>query len=1067
MFKSPQTEVNIRHSNSKLEKLIENIRFLKMNSCKIYLLLIFIFQIVFANNSYAQICGTTDSYSSIVDNIGKLQFYEDADCDALIVKCNFIILKPSPGDFPNLGSFASIDDALINSIQLNANLRWPDIKNLDEANCNSGGLSNPAEAHILLDYKVFTEYNTDAWDYYAQAKKVPGYKENHFLPRDNVAYNRWPALLALASQYQQQYPDRINIFFVENSASLTYYKNALDNNNGMIPLPWFEYTSDTTHTKIFSGASYTPVGYHDTDPKEFIIMANIQGEFVRRLHFGDVEHPTWNATNQFKAETWKWDAAGLLNHELAHSFSLGHKCGCDNLMESCNSGADFFLDLEQLEVMQRGLAATSVHRAVDCSRLDGGNCNIVTTGNVTLETPISVYGDIIVKSGHTLTLRDEVFLSEESSIDVEAGGKLIIDGALLTTGCEFDTWKGIRVAGGNADFDVMTMNGATIENTREAAISMILPSINGTPIQQNGNGILLADNTTFRNCERMAELMAFSPSNNISKITNCVQYGGEFGVTNNQCEGVLVQDCRFYGTRKNCIELTDGSYDIINNEFFGTGEVEVLFANTSSGTMSTLESNTFRTADIGFYALGTHVGEVQVEGNTFFNPAIGILMDNLNDYSIESNIFTSSGKGIICAQNGIKVDNDIVGNIFTGNEVGIETYLRNDGLTFLQNCFDCSRMDVELNNGTMTSRVGGSAPAGNCFTHRGAFNHSVVDMGGTPVPPPGSNTNFAFKYLEPMDVAEDCFDGLKSNPSIIDRLGVDGAVDPSFCIPEEPDTPEDPEVPQVPTPCNPEGTIDGFRNAIEDLNLQIENINESDRTQEGKDILTYQPNRCLNRAQGNLYSLYLENKNYELAREIFQPAENFEEHIAVYSTFLGNKEYASASQYLNDLMPLSNAEQDYIFTQQLNIQRLVNEPGISIEEGDLGRLVNIVEDNHIYSGISKSLYYILTGILLPFENTTESDLPPIEERSELIKSEVSQVLDLFPNPFKNVLNVKIRGYENLQIQVYNLNGQKIYQKKNVSNDITLTTETWQEGVYIINLTKGGEILRKEKFVLIR
>jgi len=1072
MFKSPQTENIIRFFMFQPLGLSSFIKFKK------FILFLISFSL-YCYPMFCQVCGSMEGYNHQGNSFNGLSFYSPKNCTALEIKCNLVVLKrnnpTSTGSFP--------DNSFVNSMKFSALEKWSKIRNDDQCNFTPNEVY-PRDSHVTFDFEIHEIVNTAAWDYNAAAING-GYSSlgtHPFCPGgiDNVNSN-WPELKDVVDDFHENHPNDINVFFVENGAKLAYYESYIAQGID-IPDKWENVNPNPGFNAIFDGCARFPIDYFKSQ-KNFIILTDIYTDYLGTLHFGHIENGTGDpSTNLQQANDRRWSEANLLNHELAHALGVDHYCGCKHFTNSSNAsnvpsgqtcmfnGVANYLRPEDLNRIQEVLSTKNLHKFVQCDKLDANNCIIVTKSNETVTEPMSVFGDLIVKSGHTLTLRDEVFLSEESSIDVEAGGKLIIDGALLTTGCEFDTWKGIRAAGGNTDFDVMTMNGAVIENTSEAAISMVLPSINGTPIQQSGNGILLADNTTFRNCERMAELMAFSPSSNNSRITNCIQWHGEYGVTNSQCEGVLVQDCAFFGPRKNCIELTDGSYDLINNEFFGTGEVEVLFANTSSGTKSTLESNTFRTADIGFHALGTHVGEVQVEGNTFFNPAIGILMDNLNDYSIENNLFTSSGTGIVCAQNGIKIFNNISRNVFTGNKEGIRTFLRNDGLTFLNNCFDCSSIDIELNSGTMAPRIGDGAPAGNCFTHRGAFNHPVYDIGGTPIPLPNSNSDFKYLYFETEDTVDDCFDGLKSDPEIIDRPKVQGAADDSFCIPdnsEDPQTPEHPDDPHTPTPCNPESTIEGFTTAIEDLNVQIEDVNVSDRTQEEKDILTSQPKRCLSRAQGNLYSLYVENKNYDLAREIFQPAENFEEHIAVYSTFLGNKEYLSASQYLNDLIPESNAEQDYIFTQHLNIQRLINEHGTPIEEGDLGRLVNIVEDNHIYSGISKSLYYILTGILLPFENTTESDLPLIDERSELIKTEFSQVLDLFPNPFENVLNVKIRGFEDLQIQVYNLNGQSIYRKNNLSNDITLTTETWIEGVYIINLTKDGEILRKEKFVLIR
>jgi len=1066
MFKSPQTESDNKNLSSIIDYYIsQELKYFRIKILGIILFTCLHFSVV------SQVCGTNSGPPQRSFDFSNLKFFQEANCEEqLLVKCNFIILTRDNGT-------GGMSSEVANAFKWNPNLWWEQIT--DATNCELGS-NHPSDANVRLEVlDIIEEPNTAAWDYNAAAKNYDQdpttgpYWQDAFIPRRVASGNFWPALDAVARKYKSLYPDRINVFFVENGEQLAYYEEYMANGNP-IPETWAAHDTNPLYSQIYSGASFFPSSYYDNRDWEYIIMGNIWTEYLGLLEFGEIEQPDNSESNLTKALDFRWNKAGLLNHEFGHSFGLIHSCCClksrmasSDPLGNCGGcafeGARSFLSLDYLEEIHNTLATRSVQRYVNCDVLNEDNCIINTIGNEIVTEPMNIYGDLIVKSGHTLTLKDEVFLAEESSIDIEPGGRLIVDGGILTTLCEFETWKGIRVAGGNTDFDVMTMNGAVIENTSAPAISMFPPNIPWPEVQQFGNGILLADNTTFNNCQRMLELIAYSPSINNSKITNCHQFGGKWGITNWHCEGVQVDNCDFNDIENHCLGAYDGTYIATNNDFFG-GTEEVLFTNTKSGKESTIFNNNFHTAPIGLRAVGTHTGFLDIIENDFYNSLHGIAMEKLNNYEITFNTFSGPGFGAYCEQNGVDLINKIDNNTFDGNTRGIVSFVDNDKLTFTRNCFDSQIVDIDV-YGLVGRQIGSfGSPAANCFTHKGASSSPVVDLGGFPEPRPALEAIYgdgtSFLYYEPNDAITNCIDAVNA----IDNVEVlPGSLIPiqDFCLTEMPN-PEDPD-----TPCNPDNTEDDLSQAITNLNQEINFIRESDLNPAQEAIELFEPERCLTKIKSRLYSLYLEVGDYVQAESVFTPAQSFNDHITIFSIKLIENNPIAAREYLSELVPSNNKQQDFIAIQEINIDRLENGPNYLPSENQLANLWEISEKEHSYAGFAKSLYFQLTGILAPLDINLP-DFAPIENRSFQSAKLLGTSLSVFPNPFKDVLEVEVDEFVDLRVKIINLSGGIMY-KSNIKNSKTLIkTVSWGQGVYFLQIVNNkDEIVRQEKLVLLR
>jgi len=322
---------------------------------------------------------------------------------------------------------------------------------------------------------------------------------------------------------------------------------------------------------VTGGCSIFPKDYNSSSSQNSYVIANVYSDYLIRNHFHDIWFPPY--AHLPASTVWGWsfyNITFLYLHEMGHNIlNMYHDRSCSQLMTDLWDDRTNHITKDQLNRIHRNLATTDLHNAVDCNSINSGTCNIKVTGNATISSPMSIFGDLEINPGSTLTINSEVHFSEFSSIIVHSGAKLIVDGGKLTNDCK-STWEGIVVEGGNGDFDVKLTN-SIVENTSRAAVSTFAG---------NGNGILLAENTVFNNCRRLAELTAWRPLPNTSYIRNCTQNGGKYGVTNWNCQGVEVSNSTFNGISDHCIASETGSF-LLENNIFKSGMNDVFFNNPS------------------------------------------------------------------------------------------------------------------------------------------------------------------------------------------------------------------------------------------------------------------------------------------------------------------------------------------------------------------------------------------------------------------------------------------------------------------------------------------------------
>ena len=160
------------------------------------------------------------------------------------------------------------------------------------------------------------------------------------------------------------------------------------------------------------------------------------------------------------------------------------------------------------------------------------------TGNVVWDEDLYIHGNVTILPGATLTVTSTVAFTKNSSIIVNPGGKLIVDGGTLTAlnNCEgiYNMWEGVRVEGNSSlrqsytnQGVVILQNGATIENAN-IGIATWVNNETGEIDYTTSGGIIQATDAVFSNNKNAIEFIPFTNRNslgneisNLSYFTKC------------------------------------------------------------------------------------------------------------------------------------------------------------------------------------------------------------------------------------------------------------------------------------------------------------------------------------------------------------------------------------------------------------------------------------------------------------------------------------------------------------------------------------------------------------------
>ena len=340
----------------------------------------------------------------------------------------------------------------------------------------------------------------------------------------------------------------------------------------------------------------------------------------------------------------------------------------------------------QAGMMHRSLSLTNVRKYATCEKSD---IPLVITDNESWDFNIKLYRDLIIESGATLTLSNKLIMLPDAKIIIRPEGKLIIDGATITTDIyETKQWQGIEVWGVDTLHQYIVdgkykqgylelKNGATIENAicavelwqpgnyhSEGGIihatdavfrnnAKAIHAINYTNyVPTNGNSS--SYNSWFKNCQFIVDSdyigdetfhkhidldrvngisfkgCSFSANRNVSNVastaTGIAAYSAGFSV-DAYCEGILYP----------CPDE-----DLVRSSFSGFYSGIHTTNNASSARTFSVRSSTFTNNDMGIYAENTGYATIlkndfNVGTNAGCN--FGIYVSEVTSFCIEENNF--------------------------------------------------------------------------------------------------------------------------------------------------------------------------------------------------------------------------------------------------------------------------------------------------------------------------------------------------------------------------------------------------------------------------------------------
>lgn len=459
---------------------------------------------------------------------------------------------------------------------------------------------------------------------------------------------------------------------------------------------------------------------------------------------------TWQSTSAY----WYW--GNHLPHEMGHLFQLMHTYapgGCcsettnpanDDFLEDvffdpaiyenpCSdpwvSPTDFctnnLMSGKQLNHFISPLQAGRCHRnlrRINIRNFAYGYSGIPheITADETWDFIYKSYNDIIIKSGVTLTLTCRLEMVKDAKIIIEAGGKLIVDGATITSarsaGPDHEGfWQGIEVWGNSSLYQnstnqgtLITLNNALIENAKEA-IRVWKPND-----WSSTGGIVNCNSTTFRNnwrsCEYIGYHNMYGPNPSIEILNtglfqNCVfewtdgYTAGNYintAITMFHVNGVRLTGCDFVDhrvsgptvTRTKGIGTLDAGFRVTGTDLnpgpVTNPNVDHYYDETD------FDIGLFQNLAVGIEAENSSASyPITIDHVRFFNNEIGVELDAINLATVTRNKFTfdNTQPAELDGSFGLVVRNStgykIEGNLFdrvNSTELGVGTAIFDSGM---------------------------------------------------------------------------------------------------------------------------------------------------------------------------------------------------------------------------------------------------------------------------------------------------------------------------------------------------------------------------------------------------
>lgn len=348
---------------------------------------------------------STGAYSEIID------YLPQASSAVLEVPVNLILwttTTPLPdgsnGNFdPNVPRDMEYLRKAMNSTQR----RYERLTDPKKAKCYEPPIDYIADTKIRFDFKVYWIADDTLWD----ANNCHPRQKDFFCP------GSW------AKEYRQRVDSQLVANEVRDGIQLFYTNQAQAFDELIIQGAKQDTSYGRGDCSMFPSFTDSALVSYISQPNEYL-----QYRFYHKIKGNVLEIRTGLSRS--------------MAHEMGHSFNLTHQGDCsENVMWNRGHPKQFnYFKPWQMAVMHHTLRHGHMRRFV--TPLSTGRFTITDTA--VWNFPATIYETIRIAEGGQLTITDTLKLAAGTKIEVEAGGTLILKGAVLQSNTD-ENWQGIKL----------------------------------------------------------------------------------------------------------------------------------------------------------------------------------------------------------------------------------------------------------------------------------------------------------------------------------------------------------------------------------------------------------------------------------------------------------------------------------------------------------------------------------------------------------------------------------------------------------------------------------------------
>ncbi|MCE3259639.1 MAG: C-terminal target protein [Bacteroidetes bacterium] len=470
-------------------------------------------------------------------------------------------------------------------------------------------------------------------------------------------------------------------------------------------------------------------------------------------------------------------------------------------------------------------AGSTVRYTQEC---DYDNTKSITITNAqTWTKPENFRGDITIAAGGHLTIKCYLNMTTNSRIVVNKGGKLTLDGGIITSLCG-GLWNGIEIVGDNTQsqaIDLVTLmplyqgmvemkNNSMIVNARTGVSVGQRSSPGGSFISGTGGGIIQSTASNFEQNIVSVEFLNYvytdptKPAKGIINASFFKQTG--FAAANSLMvasaladtrvilygvRGIKFLGCTFSGDGNYGIKSTDASFllqdyctnmsgtscvgTVLRNSFNGLNTYYAIHAtNTTNFWPSTIDHCTFGQGYKQGAIYLSAVNNAKINNNSFTignytspTAIYGAYLNGCTFYTIQNNIFYGTGnitQGLVIQGSGANA-NEVYNNTFTNLTYGLWSQRQNvnwsNGVGLKFNCNDFNNCIYNIGvQGPLTF----NNQHGIAFTQgieNGTVYQNVRNTYNTPACNPGAENKFYIDTYNPLYLYHGSFSGTQFHPT--------------------------------------------------------------------------------------------------------------------------------------------------------------------------------------------------------------------------------------------------------------------------------------------------------------